>query len=69
MRDGKHYGLRRNSVNMQGTVVVNNVNGKTAKEYCNKKVNSSRKNLYRSGSWLWKYQDSAPGISDWNRVL
>ena len=33
------------------------------------KQQSSRKNLYRSGSWLWKYQDGAPGISDWDRVL
>jgi len=31
MRDSKHYGLRKNPVNMQGTAVVNNVNGKNSK--------------------------------------
>jgi hypothetical protein len=44
----KHYGLRRNSVNTQGTAVVNNVNGKKEKEYCNNNVNSRRKNRCRN---------------------
>lgn len=46
--DKNYHCLRRNSVNTQGTAVVNNVNGKKEKEYCNNNVNSRRKNRCRN---------------------
>ena len=56
----------------QKSIVITNVNNRRkidAEIQLSEKQQSSRKNLYRSGSWLWKYQDGAPGISDWDRVL